>query len=183
MKPRLAQYKNKSIRAKRRKAAQLYMYGDHNGDYSQAEALWVTWMSDSPNANPSRAFNRKRMTAEIGKIENAIALREAKKKDQVVSELEAEDDKLAKSSKEALALVDTMIKDATQDHDLIPALVKAVNALKGLQKMRQDIGARTDKLEGRLVADAKNPKDVESEAFMRRLEDAMKPKERVIDID
>ena len=183
MKPRIQEYKNKSFRARRLKCAQLYMYKD----YSMSDALWASYMSDAPNDNPSRAFNAKGMKKAIRSIENQIVAREAKTKELVVSDLEEREEDLAGTAEALLELVDKLTKDAASDPDEVGKLTKAVNALKGVEKIRQDIGNRVDKLQGRLVADAKNPKDVEGEALLSRLKDSMKPKEpkpaEVIDVE
>jgi hypothetical protein len=164
VKARLPQYKNKSFRARRRKAAQLYMYGDAD---NMNEALYMSWMTNSKwsEKNAARAFKRKGMQKEIRKIENAIALREAKTKTDVICELEENDNKIAKAADKVLDLVEDLAEKAGDDPEALKELTKSVNALKGLAKIRQDLGTRADKLQGRYVAEQKNPEDAKNDAI------------------
>jgi hypothetical protein len=157
--PRLAYHKNKTRKQKVKKCAELYYTGEAA---TQAEALWMTWLTNSKwnQYNASKAFKRKSMKKALDRLETQAVVRAAKKKEEVVSELTDREEKMIALEADIADLVQDKVKEVKEGAAELGDLSKAMNSLKAASKMANDIGARTDRLEGRNQADKKNEEDV-----------------------
>lgn len=162
---RLANYKHKTRKQRLRRCAELYVYGGKDGDYTQAECLYMTYLSNAKyiSQNSSKAFKRASMKRAIKQVENEIVVYQAKRKEEVVQNLENREDKYASTELKMLEMLDKMISEAKDDPEKLKEVVKTANALKNISGISQGIGTRLDKLQGRYVKEQENPENVKND--------------------
>ena len=153
MKPRIPEYKNKSLKQRQRKMVQLWWTGEAE---TKPEAAYMSWMSNSEwnIYNASRAFKRKGAMKELGRLETQMVVNSAKKKEQVVSDIEVQEDEYSKRSRLLLKQLDEAIEAGN-----IKGIGSISTSLTKLHKMAHDLGQRSDRLNGRNQSDQKNEKD------------------------